>query len=280
MENIIAQKQQARCIISRFLKRVCIRNRAHEEAQTILSMYPSINESSILGLSLGDLPSMYKFYVFSNCRRSYTYDVRELVHLFRTDYQNAKCPYTRNPFTSYQKYFIMRQYYHYRENPEFDELILDRLSYKQYSECTSKLNSLLDDYNEYDITGVKSIVLLDLLTELLKWCSVPLNITLLNLSHYHAQNAMKPDISLANTRSFRGCVYLLLIELIEKSDDKYLMAQQIQARISYCSQIEGDPLLSHSRGLDILDLVDRHHDDFGIDGPESYEPPRSRPRLE
>ena len=280
MENVIAHRQQAKCIIGRFFKRVCSRNEAHESIQTILSMYPSINESSIMGLSLLSLDSMYKFYVFSNCRRSYVYDVRELVHLLKTNYQNVKCPYTRKPFTSYQKYFIVRQYYQCRDNPEFEDLILDKLSYKQYSECRSRLNTLLDEYNQYDIEGVRSVVLLDLVTELLKWSSIPLNITLLNLSHYHAQNlSIKRDSSLHHTQNFRSCVYLLLIELIEKSDDKYLMAQQIQARISYCSQIEGDPLLSHSRGLDILDLVDRH-DDFGVTGPESYEPPTSRPRLQ
>lgn len=273
MENVIAHRLQAKCIVSRFLKNVLFRNKANDKIQVILSMYPSINESSILGLAIGDLDSMYRFYMFSNTRKVYVYDVRELAHIFRTNYQNAKCPYTRKPFTCYQKYLVLRQYYRCRENPKFSDLILGKLTYKQYSECTSRLNSLLDEYNLYDISGIKNVVLLDLLTELLKWCSIPLNITLLNLAHYHAQNiSLKRDIG---TESFRGCVYLLLIELIESSDDKYLMAQQIRERISYCGQVVRDPLVSYSYSLDILDLVD-NHDDFGIEGPE---PPRSRRRT-
>ena len=271
MENVIAHRLQAKCIISRFLKNVSVRNKANDKIQVTLSMYPSINESSILGLAIGDLDSMYRFYMFSNSRKVYVYDVRELVHLFRTNYQDVKCPYTRKPFTSYQKYFILRQYYCCRESPKFEDLILDKLTYKQYSECTSKLNSLLDEYNQYDISSVKNIALLDLITELLKWCSIPLNITLLNLSHYYAQHiSLKRNL---NTQNFRGCVYLLLIELIESCDDRYLMAQQIRERIGYCGQVVKDPLLSYSYSLDILDLVDSH-DDFGLDGP-----PTSRRRI-
>ena len=275
MENVIAHRLQAKCIVSRFLKNVAARNKANDKIQVILSMYPSINESSILGLAIGDLDSIYRFYTFSNSRKVYVYDVRELAHIFRTNYQNAKCPYTRKPFTCYQKYLVLRQYYRCRENPKFSELILDKLTYRQYSECTSRLNSLLDEYNEYDISGVKNVVLLDLLTELLKWCSVPLNITLLNLSHYHAQNISLRSNS--NIQNFRGCVYLLLIELIESSDDKYLMAQQIRERIGYCGQVVSDPLQSYSYSLDILDLVDSH-DNFGIEGSDG-EPPTSRRRI-
>lgn len=276
MENVIAHRHQATCIISRFLKNVDARNKANDKIQVILSMYPSINESSILGLVITDLDSMYKFYTFSyNSRKVYVYDVRELVHIFRTNYQDAKCPYTRKPFTRYQKYFVLRRYYCSRESPKFEDLILDKLTYRQYSECTAKLNSLLDEYNQYDISSVKNIALLDLITELLKWCSVPLNITLLNLSHYHAQNiSLKRNLNIQN---FRGCVYLLLIELIESSDDKYLMAQQIRERIGYCGQVARDPLQSYSYSLDILDLVD-NHDDFGISGPDG-EPPTSRRRT-
>ena len=226
-------------VIQRFIKRVIERNKSHQVIQFKLSETLVSNESSIMGNHLKDLPIEYIYFKKVN-HHTYFYDVRELNHMFNT---SNLCPYTRVPFSKYEKYFILRKYFLCRSTENFEDIYMKKLSYKDSNACLSKINSLLDEYNSFDISTIESNQLLSLIPSILQWqCRIDLSLINQAIYHYHNLN----DVN------FRSCMYLILSKIIENSSDRYLTANHILNLLVNLVT----PSSLERRALDILDMVD------------------------
>lgn len=234
MENPTAIRRQSRTIIKRFLDRVRVRNNAHDLIQKSLHN-TSANDCTIMGVPISELPEIYHYHILSGgvC---YTYDIRELFQHLRTGYETAKCPYTNKAFTRYQKYLIVREYYHRKILSGFEALILDSVSHLDYATCSARVNSLLDDYNRFNIENVSNTCLFNVLTEIIKYDAIRCSARYISQAHHHYING--------NMRNYRTCVYMFLISIIEEAADCYVAALQIQQRITYCQWMypSSDPI--------------------------------------
>jgi len=253
MENMSALRKHSATIIYRYLCRVRARNQASDLIQNYLSFRDSINNTTILGTPLSELPELYKYFKrgssslhvrdehkfsFGNC---YTYDIRELIEMLRTNYKGAKCPYTNKPWTPYEKFHMVRVYYNRRSKEPFQELIMDRVSYCQKNAAQSRLNTLLDPYNSFNIGAIADTHLLNVITEVVKYESKNARIP----AHWLAQ--IHHHYSYGNIDNYRTCCYVFLIEMIENAADPEITGLRVKARVEYCVEVypTTDPIETH-----------------------------------
>lgn len=282
MENQTVIRKQSANIIYRYITRVQARNQAFDYIQKdILGHQQVINDCTLIGTIINNLDNIYQYRlpVNGSVVSCYVYDIRELIVLLRTSYQHAKCPYTNQYFTGYQKYHMVRTYYNRKRSlKEFEDLIMEHISHRDYSACSERISGLIDIYNRFDIEQVNDRHLLDILTELIKYetkeCSHSVNY--ISQAHHHYING--------NLRNFRACSYMFMIKMIENASDADTVALRIKKRINFCTQFAtNDPL--NYLGI-ILDLtmtipsqspspIGRRQRDEG-DG----EPPSRRRRLD
>jgi hypothetical protein len=238
MDNPKLLKRQSATVIHRYIQRVILCNRSHVIINSMMHIdFRCINDFTTLGTSVSDLDHMYRFMLpaSSPCTKAYyMYDIRELYQILRTSYNTAYCPYTRKPFTPYQKYRILR-YYHYakRTCAKFEDLVFGSIGVNDYTSASQLVNSLMDEYNNFDIEEVTPSALLCTLQQLVRW--VPTFITsldTLNMAHYHHMQG--------NMRNFRNCVYVLLIEGIQNSSEKFITQYDLKSRFAYSMLFDYD----------------------------------------
>jgi len=238
MENPQAIKKQSATIICRYLRRVISRNCQHDSIQRMLSKRVQTNDSTIMGVPLSDLPVMYHYRIPVG-KVCYTHDIRSLMHMLKTGFATAKCPYTNRRFTRYQKYLIMRHYYSASKLSNFIPFCMEHVIRGDYMSCSSQINYLLTGYDQFDIETIGDTHLFNLLTELIKYNTDDRIKTAdyVSLAHHHYING--------NMRNFRFCVYLVLMDMIEESSDRDLTVLKIKMRIQYIRDMypESDPIV-------------------------------------
>jgi hypothetical protein len=228
MEDSFAIKKRHVSTIIKYLKRICARNKAHDHIQQLLAMRVPNNDCTLMGAPLSDTVAFPEIYHYKISIKGvcYTHDIRELFQILK-NYETAKCPYTNTRFTRYQKYLMIRYFYNKKQHPEFENLIMNHITYRDYTACSAKVNALMDDYNRFDIEKVKDTHLFNLLTELIKFDAKDCarSVQYISQAHHHYING--------NMRNYRACVYMFLIHMIESADDRSLVALRIQTRIEY-----------------------------------------------
>jgi hypothetical protein len=291
MEDITALRKHSATIVCRYLCRVRDRNRATDLIQNYLSFRDSINDTTILGTPLSELPELYKYFrpgssslhvrdeqenYFSlgNC---YTYDIRELIEMLRVKYKGAKCPYTNKPWTQYEKFHIVRAYYNRRSREDFQELIMDKPNYRQLGAVRSRLNFLMDPYDNFNIDMISDTHLFNLLTELMKYDveDAKRSAHWIAQVHHHYINR--------NIDNYRICCYMFLIEMIEGANDPQITCLRVKARIEYCTELypTTDPIEVHRvRFHDIESLLDFFDAPDAPDAPDAAPDGRQRSRSD
>jgi hypothetical protein len=241
MEDIKALKKQSAVIIARYIRCVQARNNAWTCKENLLKRQnlDPVNECTLIGVPLSELEYIYQYPISTSSKTYHIHDIRELMQILKKNYATAKCPYTNQPFTRYQKYHIVRHYYHNRElSLEFKDLVMERLSHRDYVQCVESVNVLMDPYSNFNIDQVKDVHLLNLLTEIVKFESVTDDASYMAQAHYHYIHG--------NIRTFRGCAMMFITKLFEHHSDQSGLALRLALRVKYCQQIfdfTADPIV-------------------------------------
>lgn len=250
MEDPVQYRRNCACIIRRFIKRVQARNRANDVLQNIIHSHGNpINDSTVIlgtptsrptGHGPYGMDSNVWVYTHGGNGRYYAHDVRELYHMLRHGYAGACCPYTRRPFTRYEKYYAVRAYYHILAQgiPDID---LDSPHKETTTALADKLNRKLTPYNTINVHDISSDTWYTLLHELtLKdRYRMGMYVLLFNQAQYHYLQG--------NVQAFLSATWRLLIHWIDESPAPESTATEISMQLS--------PITS-GLPLDLLGLID------------------------
>lgn len=273
MDNPVLYRRNCACIIKRYIQRVQARNKATEHLQNIIHAHDNpINEHTmILGTPTGARKARKIhtrwFYSSGSNGQYYAYDIRELYHHLRQGYGEARCPYTRRPFTKYEKYFIVRQYHRMRAEgiPDLD---LEVPHKDTVQSLQRELCALLSPYNAVTVDDITQqtwyILLHDLAME--DRYRMGMYILLYNQAQYHYLQG--------NQQAFLCATYRLLIRWIKEHHDPTECISHIALQLSPIS-IPFDFDEVTDAVLDRVIPVPRQ-----ADGPPEGERPARRRRIE
>lgn len=225
MEDPKALKRRMATIIRRNIMRIIERSRVHDiiQAQARTKAH-TCNTTTLIGTPINELPILYQYYAYR-----YMYDIRELVHMLRSNYSDACCPYTKRKFNRFRKHHILRTYYRkVKSSNQFQDLILDTVDTPSYSVVEAELDRLMDEYGHFHSKDILSIHLFSLIGEYAKYERTVLcpELELSQQVFYHYING--------NDRNFRLCSYKILTKIIKDADDSALTSLQLQARLREC----------------------------------------------
>ena len=224
MENPAALRKQMATIIHRFIKRVQVRNAFWD---SLVPGEHAVNDCTLLGSTTYTIEPRYHHYIYQN-GQWYFFDIRELINQLRTDYNSCN-PFTRQPFTRYQKYLAVRKYYKECKLPGFVDLILSSPTYTEYNMCEINLTQALSQEGvELPVDKIHGLHLYDAVHLLVQW-----NVTMIPshcqqympLMYYHYINGNSP--------AFRALCYLFLYSIIEEAPDKAGAALIIRSKLMY-----------------------------------------------
>jgi len=126
---------------------------------------------------------------------------------------------------------MVRTYYTRRSKEDFQDLVMDKATYRELNTMRVTLNFLLDPYNNFNIGAVADTHLFNLITELMKYQVEDVERSALWVSqiHHHYINR--------NIDNYRLCCYMFLTHMIEGANDRQVLGLRIKARLEYCIEI-------------------------------------------
>lgn len=258
MEDPLAYRRNCACIIRRYIQRVQARNYATAAIQNIIyDRNDPINECTvILGTPTSaahdidrahDIDCRVWFYMCGGNGRYYAHDVRELYHMLKHGYAGACCPYTRRPFTKYEKYYAVRMYHRICADgvPDLD---LDAPPSCDIDEIARELSALLNPYGMVNVRDIQPGTWYTLLHDLAVNDRFRMGtyILLYNQAQYHYLQGNGP--------AFLHTTWKLLTAWIKESPAPESTATMLSMQLTIVPAAPGLP-------LDLLGMISMFADD-------------------